>query len=148
MDRAAMRFHQVPHDCESESESPVQPRAGSVRLPESIKDVGKKVGLDSNSRIRYPDLRVAWRLPEFHENAAVRRRKFDRVRKQVPYDLLKTVRISRQGALYRAQLYVNLNALGFACRSNRLHGSLNYNCEVHQFHVEVQLAAQSPGNVE
>src|SRR2546428_915646 len=129
MDCAAMRFHQVPHDCETESESPVQPRAGSVRLPESVKDVGKKVGFDSNSRIRHSDLRVTWRLHKLHENAAAWRRKFYRVRNQVPDDLLKTVRVSRQRALHRTQPYVNLNALGFACRANGLHGSLNHNCE-------------------
>src|SRR5437870_3084197 len=129
MDRAAMRFHEMPHDSETETKSAVHPRARSVGLTELVKHVRQKSGLNSNAGIGHSNFGIAGPFCKLHCYVTTLRREFDRVGKQVPNDLLKPVRISRYHAIDGLQLRVNANAFCFTRGPYGLDRCLNDRCD-------------------
>ena len=89
-----MRLHQMPDDGKPDAESPVNPRAGRIRLAEPVKNVRKEFCADANARVGDVHFGVVTVLLEFNADASVHRRELDGVRYQVPEDLLKPVGIS------------------------------------------------------
>src|SRR5882724_4189658 len=57
---AAVRFNQVPYDCQPQPESTLRPRGGTVSLAEAVENVRQELFSNADSGVRNldPDLRV------------------------------------------------------------------------------------------
>src|SRR5439155_4173541 len=94
---AAVQVDQVPDDREPEAEAAMGAGASALRLSEAIEDVGQEFRTDPHPRVLDGDLGVAVGALETDFDTTLPRRELDRVRQQVPYDLLQAVRVAAHG---------------------------------------------------
>ena len=92
--RAAVHFRNVPHNRQSESETTEFSDARRIGLTKAVENVRQKFFLDADARIFNPDFNKIFVALDFKSDCAVVRRKFYRVRKQIPDDLLQTIRVA------------------------------------------------------
>src|SRR5438128_3708762 len=88
---AAVKLDDVLHQREAEPEAAVRARARAVALAERLEDVRNELRRDPDARVGDDDLDARLGARETHAHAAARRRELDRVREQVPDDLLQTI---------------------------------------------------------
>jgi hypothetical protein len=89
-----MKFDQVTHYCQAETEASVFPSHGAVTLSESIEDNWKEPRSYPFSRVGHDEPSASIVSLQTDLNAAARGREFDRVGKQIPDHLPETVGIT------------------------------------------------------
>ena len=94
VDGAAVQLDDVPDDREAEPEPAVRPRDAAVGLAEAIEEERAELRGEPRTRVADGDLDVRVHALEDHLHASVPRREPDRVREQVPHDLLQPVGIA------------------------------------------------------
>src|SRR6185369_15860334 len=74
---AAVELDQIAHDAQAETEAAVAARRRAIRLPESIEDVRKEVGLDAGAVVLHDQREQALGALEPHVDVAVLRSELD-----------------------------------------------------------------------
>ena len=136
----AVQLDEMAHDREAEAEAAILTRARALRLAEAIEDVRQELHTDAGARVRNDDARLAWPRLEGHVDAAARRRELDRVRQEVPDDLLEPVRIDQGGRGRRRQMRAEHDVLAVGGRADAVDGALDDAAQVHRPHVETEPA--------
>ena len=95
-DRAAVKLDQVAGDREPDPEPALRARRRAVGLAEAVEDVGEELGRHARARVADLDRELALAAGEGDRHAPVRRRELDRVRDEVPDDLLQAVGVARR----------------------------------------------------
>src|ERR1051325_9810234 len=89
-----MEPNEVVHERESEPESTVASRYGAVGLAKAIEDIGKKLRFDALTVVAHGDLGLRCPHSKPHANPSARWRELDRVREEVPEDLLEPLGVA------------------------------------------------------
>src|SRR5437868_3306294 len=90
-----MQFYQVPHDRQSQPQTAMLSRTTAFGLPETIKDVRQKLCSDSQAGIADLDDDAGLHAFHRHLDASTTWRELDRVRQQIPGNLLQSIGITR-----------------------------------------------------
>ena len=106
-----MKFYQVPRDRQAEPESASRSADHRFRLAETIEDIGQEVRADSLAGIPHRQFDVRIRTFESNTDQTTGWRELDRIRQQVPDNLLQPVRISRNNACIAVDCAFQLYAL-------------------------------------
>src|SRR5262245_35353877 len=113
------------HDGESQSQSTLMTVRPTVLLPEALEDVRQKLRLDPLPVVGDGDLDVRIGALKSDLHAPAIRREFDRIGKQVPYDLLQTLRVTRHRVRRRVEQRAQVDPLRLRRRADRLDGGLD-----------------------
>src|SRR6185436_16410811 len=103
--RSPVHLDEVPRQREPDAEPAELARRAGVRLPEALEDVRQVLGGDADAAVLHADHDRPVVAPRAQRDSAARRRELDRVRQQVPQDLLQPIAIGADGY---AGLAVNL----------------------------------------
>ena len=148
-DRAAVQLDEVPHDREPEAEPAVHARGRAVGLPEALEDVRQELGRDALAGVARPTISTCeFTRRERDLHAAALRRELDRVRQQVPDDLLQPVGVAGDERRRAGRARLEADALGVGGGPHRLDRRLDHGRELDRLHVEPQLAGDDPRHVE
>src|SRR5215510_5673179 len=128
------------HDGDSHSQSTLLAVRPTVLLPEAFEDVGQKLRLDPLPVVGDDDLDVRVGALKSYLNAPAIRREFDRIGKQVPYDLLQPLRVTRHRVRRRVEQRAQVDPLGLRRRADRLDGGLDDRAELEWGDVQAHLA--------
>src|SRR5258708_29276832 len=104
LDTARVEFDQMTHDREPEAQASVRASTAALGLAESVEYVRQEILRNSLAGVAHSERQVA--VMPFHPNRdpAVMRGELDRVRKQVPDDLLQSIRIAADLVRIRGHL--------------------------------------------
>src|SRR5260370_42521782 len=104
-----MKLDQVSHYRKPQSQPSVHSREGAVGLPEAIKNKRQKLCVDAFAVVTdcYPSVRSNLVKPDF--DVAATRSELDRIREQVPNNLLKPARVTRDDSCLRIERYLEPN---------------------------------------
>src|SRR5262245_8787703 len=91
-----MQFDQISNDCKPDAEAAVCSNIRAVCLTKSIEDVWQEFQANTFSCIADYDSQVVPYLFRRHHNDAAAGRELDRVREQIPKDLLQSIRITAE----------------------------------------------------
>ena len=89
-----MQFDKLTHDGQANAHSSMLPRAGGVGLPETVKNIRQEFLGNACTRIDNPELDMRIGLFQNDLNRSVFGCELDRIRQQIPNDLLNPVGIS------------------------------------------------------
>src|SRR5262249_12400145 len=103
-DLTAVQLDQVAHNRQSQSQTAVLSRGRAVGLTETGKDVREKIRTDALTGVAHGDLDLRLALSQLHLHASAPRCELDRVREQVPNDLLQALWVSED--LYNLRIEV------------------------------------------
>src|SRR5262245_8870820 len=147
-DCAAVQFNQMFYERQPKTYPAVPPTAGRVGLSETIEDERQELRLDALTSVadRDPDmLGVALHLqldpPAFG-------RELDRVREQVPHDLLQTRRVAENQFGQAAEIGDKRNALRLGRRAHRVERGFKRRDQVNQTRLDAQLARDDARRIE
>ena len=148
VDAAPVQLDQVLDERQPQAEAAVRPRARAIRLRETLEDEGKHVGSDARSCVAddYLDVRVD--ALQVNLNSSALRGELHGVHQEVPYDLLKAARVSRDGRRSRVEHALQSNGLGLGRGPDRIKGSLDDGREIDRANVETHLARDNPRDIE
>src|SRR5580765_5541346 len=119
-DRSAVQVHQVLDDGETEAEAAESPLATGVFLTKPVEHVRQEFRRDARARVADDDRGVAVGLLEPHFHTPVVRRELDRVRQQVPDDLLQAAGVAGDDAQAPVDKGFNADVLGVGGGRHRL----------------------------
>src|SRR5581483_1171986 len=119
-DRPAVQLRQVSRNRQAEAEAALFARDRAVGLAEALEDVRQEVPADALPGVADRDLDVRVDPRERDLHAAPFGRELDRVREQVPDDLLQAVRVTLHQILTRAEYGLQTHAPGVSRRADRL----------------------------
>src|SRR2546427_12901916 len=85
---------------------------GAVGLPESFENVGQDVLTDSDTVISYCNLSLAVAISERDIDVASAWRELDRIRQQVPENLLEAAGVTRDWRNFRIKIRSDRETLG------------------------------------
>ena len=88
-DLSAVQRHEVPHDGQAEAEAGLLAHGAVVELAETLEDVRQKLGTDALPGVGDAKDRFAFGTVQRNAHASALGREFDRVRKQIPDDLVQ-----------------------------------------------------------
>src|SRR5207247_2379650 len=120
-----VQLDEMAHDREAEAEAAVATRARALRLAKAIEDVRQELRTDAGARVRHDDACLARPGFEHHVDATARWRELDRVRQEVPDDLLEAVRIDRGGHGRSRQARIEHDLLAVGGRAHAVDGALD-----------------------
>src|SRR5690349_11760474 len=124
------------------------PRGSAVLLTEPLEDVREKRWIDAGARIGDAD-RQAMVLPrELDSNLSALRRELDRVREQIPDDLLHARRIAPQSGLGLARVDLDRNVLRVRRVADGVERAVDERSNGDHLAVEAQLAGNDTRDVQ
>src|SRR5262249_12251200 len=147
-DASAVALHQLAHDGETQPEAAVAPRVRAVGLAEAIEDVGKELGRDPLPRVLHRDAHAVARVLQAYGDPPAGRRYRDRVRQQVPHDLLEPGGVGPYRAGARVQARLEREVTPLRHRAQALERRLHHGHGIHGRAVELELAARDARDVE
>src|SRR5262249_23248102 len=100
-----VQLYDVPHDRKPEPKPAVPSRECAVPLPKPVEDVRQKILANALSRISHADERIRTAAFETDFNRSAVWRELDRVRKQVPNNLLDSACIAQNDSGLFLDLY-------------------------------------------
>ena len=116
---ARMQFDQMTHNREPETQAAVRASAAAVGLAESVEDVRQEILRNSLAGIAHGERQILVMPFDPNCDPAVARRELDRVRKQVPDDLLSSIRVAADFVGSRVHLAFQREAFGVGGRAHR-----------------------------
>src|SRR5262245_39066601 len=128
------------HDRKTQSQASVSTRPGTVFLAEAVEDMRQEIRIDPFSRVA--DGEVSFPVLAFQKNfdSASVARELDRIRKQIPYDLLQARGVPLDPAGGWVLKDLELNGFGVDGLTYRVYCRIDYRDEFDRLHVEAQLA--------
>ena len=81
-------------------------------------------------------------------NASALRREFDRIREQVPEDLLKPFRVGENRLCFVRYFHNNANAPSRSRGLDRVHRGMNYGARFNPLRPDLQISGDDPGDIE
>ena len=123
-------------------------RRAGVALPETIEDIWQELRRDANPAVGHREPNGPLESVECHTNPSAGGREFQRVRQEVPDDLLQAIRVAHDGERTGLNAGFEIDVLGPCRRSNRLDPGVDDGCQIDAIHVELQLAGDDAGDVE
>ena len=147
-DRSPVQLHQMAHDGEAEAQASLPPRARGVGLAEAVEDVGEERRIDAGPAVLHRDLDVGLDLLQAHVDAPLGRGELDRVREEVPHDLVEPAGVRGEGARARVQHGLHPDGLGLDRGLERVEHGLDHGRGIHRLHLEPHLAGDDPRDVE
>ena len=108
----------------------------------------KEFGTDSRAVVLDNDLCLRAGASQDDPHASAVGRELERVREQVPDDLLQTGGVSGHRSNRRVQLPIDGDAFRIRCRFDGLDGCVDDRCQVNALNVEAELARHDPADVE
>jgi hypothetical protein len=93
-DGSGVELDQMARDRQTEPEASMRARARTVRLREAVEHRAQEVCVDASTVVGDRQRHVSARFRNGDTDATTRRRKLDRVRQQVPDNLLQPSRVS------------------------------------------------------
>src|SRR5262245_14741350 len=133
---------------QTKTQSAYAPRACHIALSEPLEDVRQEFRLDAFAVIAHDDGDVRVRAFERDFDAPAFGRELDRIREQVPDDLLQTVDVARDLAGERVQVGDYADAFGLRRRMRHIQSGGDHGDKVHRLYFELELAADDPSRVE
>src|SRR5262249_61420544 len=100
----AVQLDQVAHNRQSQSQTALLSRGRALGLTETVKDVREKIRTDALTGVAHGDFDLRLALSQLHLHAPASRCELDRVREQVPDDLLQALRVGED--LYNLRIEV------------------------------------------
>lgn len=123
-------------------------RRTAVRLAETVEDEREKARRDSFTGIAHRQLTVRVDAFEPHLHFPSARRELDRIREQVPDDLLEPVVIAGDLSGFRVEHSLDANLLRIRGRSNDIDGGFDDVRELDRLDVDAQLPGIDAREVE
>src|SRR5688500_12586240 len=112
MNLATVQFHELPGNRKAKPQAAMTPRDGGIFLPEPFEYGRQEAGVDSYTVVPDGDF-YAWTIPNRHHlNPSSGWCELDSVRQQVEQDLLQTMLVSMNDAVYRLDSFVKNDFLG------------------------------------
>ncbi len=144
---ALVHLHEALHDREPKTETAVTSGGGGVGLPEAVEDVGQELRRDPLTAVAHGDFHLAVDPSEHDSDAALAWRELDRVREQVPYDLLQAagVTVDQSNGLERG---LQVDFLDVSAGPDGSDGGLENRGGVDQLQIDPQLARDDPAHVQ
>src|SRR6267142_5127012 len=102
----------MPHNREPQAKSTMLARGRAVGLAETIEYIRKETRTNTLTSVTYAELEVVCGAFHLYLNTSAARRELDRIRQQVPNDLLQTVCITHGVACRRIKSYFKMQILG------------------------------------
>src|SRR5262249_8543620 len=146
-DAPAVRLYDVSNDRQSQSQARAGTRVGASGLPEPVKDVGQKLGADAPTRVAHLQLRAVPDAFQHDLDLPAFRREFDRVREQIPYDLLQAVGVAEELDLTIFR-QAQVNAFGFGGRAHVGDDAMRRRVQSDGAHLNAPPAGDDARNVE
>jgi hypothetical protein len=95
-----MQLHEMLRDGKADTEASLHLPARILRLPKAIEYVGEEIGRDARARVRHPDLHLGIRPAEGDLHPTTLVGELDRIRDEIPHDLLEPIGSPRIGPLW------------------------------------------------
>ena len=145
---AAVKFAEMARNRQTQPQAAVPASFAGVRLSEAVENVRHEFCAHALAVVGYADfdLRVLARQAE--RNVTARRRKFHRIRQQVPDDLLQPGGIAGQRADLRIDAIFERDAARHDCRTQRLDDGMDERNQVDRLDIEPQATRADICNVE
>src|SRR6516164_8061921 len=89
-----MELHELPRDREAETNPLILARRRRICLREALEEMRDEAALDADTGVTHFEHTVAVALHGRDRHAAATRREFDRVRQQIPHNLLEASRLA------------------------------------------------------
>ena len=142
-----MKLHELPRDRQAQAQPAVLPRGRSVRLTECVEDVGEEASVDPLAGV--DDLDAESMVPrEADGRRAVSSAELDRVRNQVPHDLLQPVWIAGRDRGADRDLGRQRDVFGRCGGAYDLHRGIDDVREIHRLNLDVQFSCDDPRDLE
>ncbi len=111
--RAAKSIDDLLHDAEAQAGAALLPCVRGIGLRKSLEDARSELDWNAGTAIAHRKTDDMFSVLDRHYHFAIRRRKFDRIRKQVGHDLGKPVRIGPRVTVGASILKPNAHAMAF-----------------------------------
>lgn len=129
---AAVQLGEMANDRQAETEPPEAARRRAVTLAEAIKHVRKKVLVDALAGVGNDQLGLPFGAPDDDVHLAAQGRELDRVRQQVPEDLLQAIRIAMDPAVRYIDRRLQPDLFGGGRRFDGIDSGVDDAFEVHR----------------
>src|SRR5262249_37214106 len=116
-------------------------------LAETVEDVRQKIRIDALAGVAHDDLDLRVTFADLDLNAPPLGGEFDRIREQVPDDLLQTRRVGEDFFNLRAEVCLDLDLLSLGRRLSRFRRRLDRVRDAHRSPLQMELAGYDPRDV-
>ena len=126
----------------------VTPRAGRVGLPEAVEDERQELRLDALAGVADRDADMIGGALHPQLDAPAFGRELDRVREQVPHDLLQSRRVAEHLFRQVAEIGDKRDALRLGRRAHRVERGFERRHEINRLRLDPQLARDDARRIE
>ena len=123
-------------------------RTDVFRLAETLENKRKKFGFNTFTVIGDPYLDMGIYTLQHQLNAAAFRSEFDRIRQQIPYNLLQTLEIARYRTRMGIQDRLDPDPPGVGSHDKGLDSRVNNRSWLHRSHVEAKFPHRNAGDIQ
>src|SRR5207249_11402196 len=148
LDRAAVQLDDVVDDREPETQAAVRARVRAVGLPEGLEDVRQELGRDPLALVADGDDRLPVAAGEPQDDAAAPGGELDRVREEVPHDLLEAGGIALDPPPSELEDLLDPNLLRLGVGAHRIERRLGDGREIDRPGVEDELPGRDARHVQ
>ena len=147
-DASAVKFDELLDDRQAKAQPAMPARGARIGLAEAVEHVGQKLGLDSLARIGNSEFEM--RVDALHRDLhlAALGRELDRVREQVPNDLLQPAAVAEYWSRVGIQHRFDANVLGVGGRTHRVDGGADDLRQVDGGDIQPHLARNDAAHIE
>src|SRR6266851_3857595 len=147
-DRAAVKFNQIAHDSETQPEAAIGALGAGIGLPKPFENVRKKLRKNALASVPYNNLEVRINPLHEHLDLAATGRELDRIRKQIPDDLLQPFLVAGDKPGARVGDNAELDIPGVSRGPHGVHGVFDDRRQLDSLDVKAQFSGSDAGDVE
>ena len=138
----------MPNDGEAETQPSMAARRGRIRLTEPIEHEGQHVGSNADAGIGDLNFGGTIRASQSDGNQTIGARELERVRKNVPENLLQPVRVRPDGGDFRIEMRLEPDSFCLRRRTQALDCRSENLADVERLHRDRHLAGDDSRDIE
>lgn len=143
-----MQLDEVPHDSEAEAQTAELPRRAAVALAETLEQMDRNLRVETDAGVADGQADVGAVAGQRDANVAAGGCELDRVRDEIPDDLLKPIRIDGDGRERRVEIRRDVNSLRLGSRLQSMERRVHERLEPRGYRGQLELAGDDARDVE